>query len=197
MLVLTLCHYPRWCHFCSFLCNFKSFLQHEVLRLLSTLFTLVTHALQSTTASVHGMKDERKLLPLHAGQLEGGSRPSVGSSLMHPLDFMFCCLVEVEDSIGVKRLFLGISSYLSGKCFVSKLVFCCRSRREQNLQMCIKVVWKDPHFHQKFHFMYVFSCFPRFAFFYTERIWKGTVNNSVIQWHFHDINIFFFCLTGS
>lgn len=113
---------------------------------------------------------------------------------MHPLDFMFCCLVEVEDSIGVKRLFLGISSYLSGKCFVSKLVFCCRSRREQNLQMCIKVVWKDPHFHQQFHFMYVFSCFPRFAFFYIERIWKGTVNNSVIQWHFHDINIFFFLL---
>lgn len=121
-------------------------------------------------------------------------RLSVGSSLMHAFYFTlymnaFCLYVEIEDNIGVTRLRNFVLSFRELLCFET---FYWRSRRHQNPLLCTEFIWKEPHSHQQSHFMFLFPCLPRFAFFYVERIWRRIVNNSVIQWHIHNTNVFFF-----
>lgn len=163
---LILCHYPRGCHLVLF-SVILGLSYTGVLLLLSALFTSVTHALQTTTASVHGMKGWKGVCAIT-------SRIAKVSLWDHHLVVPSCTLLtscfvalsaEIDDSIGVKRLSLGISSYLSGNHFASKPDFYRRSRREQNRQLHTKFMGKEPHFHQQFHSIYVFLCHPRFAFF--------------------------------
>lgn len=123
---------------------------------------------------------ERELVLLHPGQLKWGSET-----------ISFCCLLcGKRKQHWCEKIFLRnfILHFREPLCFKTWLLLQVKERTK--CPTVYQVYLKKPHFHQQFVYMYMFQYLLRFAFFYTERIWKRIVNNSVIQWQFHN-TIFF------